>query len=223
MSRSPFDPTFGELPQSLLVFPLAGALMLPGGRLPLNVFEPRYLALTRDALKGDRLIGMVQPREGEASGPAEKAPPALYPLGCIGRIVAFSETEDGRYHIVLMGLVRFDIKREIEGINGYRRVTPDYAPYASDLEPAVDGSVDRARLLESLRVYFKLHDIEADWKSLEGAGDERLVTTLAMACPFAPSEQQALLVAPDLAARSRVVMSLLEMATLGGAGGVARH
>ena len=223
MSRSRFDPTFAELPRTLPIFPLAGALLLPGGRLPLNIFEPRYLAMTRDALAGERLVGMVQPLPGEESGPAEKAPPALYPLGCVGRIVAFSETEDGRYHIVLSGLLRFDIAREIEEANGYRRVEADYRPYASDLAPAADGAVERNALFEALRGYFKRQGVDADWKSLEGAGDERLVTTLAMACPFAPSEQQALLAAPDLAARAHVVMSLLEMATQGSDAGEARH
>jgi Lon protease-like protein len=225
MSRSPFDPMFAELPKALPIFPLAGALLLPGGRLPLNVFEPRYLAMTRDALLGDRLIGMVQPRPGEESGPAEKAPPAIYPLGCVGRIVSFNETEDGRYHIVLMGLLRFNVASEIETFNGYRRVVADFAPYAHDLAPAADGAIERKELFETLRVYFKRHGVDADWKSLESAGDERLVTTLAMACPFAPSEQQALLAAPDLAARGRVVLSLLAMAmaTPGGDGGEARH
>lgn len=223
MSRGPFDPTIEQLPRVLPIFPLTGALLLPGGKLPLNIFEPRYLAMTRDALKSDRLIGMVQPQEGEESGPVERTPPAVYRLGCTGRITAFSETDDGRYQIILSGLCRFDIVEEIESINGYRRVIPDFAPYYNDLRKAPEGVVDRKRLLASLRSYFKLQKIQADWSSIEAASDEHLITTLAMVCPFEPSEKQALLESPDLAERSRIMTALLEMVVLGNKAGEARH
>ena len=219
MSRNPFDPTIEQLPKTLPIFPLGGVLLLPGGNLPLNVFEPRYLEMTRDALKSDRLIGMVQPREGQEAAPA----PEVYRLGCAGRITEFSETDDGRYLITLSGLCRFDISEELPTIGGYRRVAPDFAPYYDDFKEAPDGSIDRKRLIASLRVYFRLENIEADWKAIETARDERLVTTLAMLCPFAPSEKQALLECPDLAERGRVLTALFEMAALGRGGGEARH
>lgn len=223
MSRGPFDPTIEQLPRVLPIFPLGGVLLLPGGKLPLNIFEPRYLAMTRAVLKSDRLIGMVQPQEGQESGPDERTPPAVYRLGCAGRIASFSETDDGRYHITLSGLCRFDIVEEIETVNGYRRVIPDFAPYYDDLKKAPEGVVDRKRLLDSLRGYFKFQNIQADWKAIEAASDERLITTLAMVCPFEPSEKQALLESPDLAERSRIMTALLEMAVLGNKAGEARH
>jgi len=219
MSRSPFDPSIDQLPRTLPIFPLSGALLLPGGRLPLNVFEPRYLAMVQDSLKGARTIGMVQPREGE-----EKAPtPAVYRLGCAGRIVAFDETDDGRYHIALSGLCRFDIAEELPLEHGYRRVVPDFSPYHDDFTAAADGAIERERLIAAVRTYFKLHSIDADWKAIEAASEERLVTTLAMACPFEPSEKQALLEARDLAERGRVMTTLFEMAVLGRRSGEARH
>ena len=219
MSRSPFDPTIEQLPRALPIFPLSGALLLPGGRLPLNIFEPRYLAMIQDALKGERTIGMVQPREGEEKAPA----PALYRLGCAGRIVSFDETDDGRYHIALSGLCRFEIVEELALTNGYRRVVPDFSPYYDDFKEPPDGTIERKHLIECVRAYFKLQSINADWKAIEAASDERLVTTLAMACPFEPSEKQALLEARDLAERVRVMTALFEMAVLGRRSGEARH
>ena len=219
MSRSPFDPTIEQLPGTLPIFPLTGVLLLPGGSLPLNIFEPRYLEMTRDALKADRLIGMVQPRDGQAEAPV----PEVYPLGCTGRITEFSETDDGRYLIQLSGLCRFGIREELPTVGGYRRVVPDFAPYYDDFKEAPDGAVDRKRLFGSLRVYFRLQNIQADWKAMETARDERLVTTLAMLCPFAPSEKQALLECRDLAERGRVLIALFEMAAIGRGGGEARH
>jgi Lon protease-like protein len=219
MSRSPFDPPIEQLPKPLAIFPLSGALLLPGGKLPLNVFEPRYLAMTQDALKGDRMIGMVQPREGQD----KIAVPELFRLGCVGRITSFSETDDGRYQIVLSGLCRFEIAEEIEPQNGYRRVVPDYSRYYGDFKEAADGVIDRKRLMQVLRAYFKIQKIQADWKAIEGASDERLVTTLAMVCPFEPSEKQALLQSQDLRERGRVMTALFEMAVLGSKSGEARH
>ena len=219
MSRSPFDPTIEQLPRTLPLFPLTGVLLLPGGRLPLNIFEPRYLEMTRDALKADRIIGMVQPREGQEKARA----PEVYRLGCAGRITEFSESDDGRYLITLSGLCRFDIREELPMVGGYRRVAPDFSPYYHDFADAPDGIVDRARLIAATRVYFRLHNIEADWKAIETARDERIVTTLAMLCPFAPSEKQALLECRGLADRGRVLITLFEMAAVGTGGGEARH
>ena len=219
MTRGGFDPGFGTLPATLPIFPLPGALLLPRGRLPLNIFEPRYLNMTRDALASDRLIGMIQP----SGDPAGAAPP-LYRTGCAGRITAFSETDDGRYLITLTGLCRFDLVREVPAVGGYRRVLADFAPYAADLATATEISIDRDRLVNALRAYFIRRDIAADWDAIAETPDEGLVTSLAMLCPFEPSEKQALLQSPDLTERGRVLTALIEMALLGNdAGDAARH
>jgi uncharacterized protein len=218
MSRSLFDPPVGQFPVALPLFPLSGTVLLPGGKLPLNIFEPRYLAMIGDALKSERMIGMVQPREGQ-----EKAQnPSVYRTGCVGRITSFAETDDGRYLVTLSGLCRFDIAEELEPQHGYRRVRVDFAPYRADLEEAPDGAIDRRRLLDSLRAYFKAQAIKADWKAIEESSDERLVSTLAMVCPFQPNEKQALLESPDLIARGRTMIAILDMASLGH-GGELRH
>jgi Lon protease-like protein len=218
MTRLPFDPVFEELPAVLPVFPLPGALLLPGGRLPLNIFEPRYLAMVRDALAGARLIGMIQPsEEAEDVGAA-----ALYTTGCAGRIVAFSETEDGRYLITLAGLVRFEVARELEPQGGYRRVEPDFAPWRGDLDED-PGDIDRARLFEALHGYFEATGIEGDWSAMEETGDEALVASLAMACPFDPREKQALLEAPTLPERARTMTTILRMAAHDGGAAALHH
>ena len=217
MTRSVFDPVFAELPRILPIFPLPGALLLPGGRLPLNIFEPRYLAMVRDAVAGARLIGMIQPRETAADvGAAE-----IYDTGCVGRITAFDETDDGRYLITLAGLVRFDVEDELSLENGYRRVVPDYRRFAADL--GQDPSrINRAHLLETLETYFAATGIESDWEAIEATADEPLVTSLAMACPFAAPEKQALLESMTLRERVEAMTAIMEM-TSHAAGEGARH
>ena len=214
MSRSPFEPSFAQLPATLPIFPLTGVLLLPGGRLPLNIFEPRYLAMTRDALAAARMIGMVQPQDGQG----DAGVPPVYRSGCAGRMTAWSETDDGRYLVTLAGVARFDIAEELPRERLYRRVVPDWAPYRGDL--AEDGrslaAAERSRLLAAIKPFFQRHGISADWKAIEASADERLVTTLAMACPFAPGEKQALLEAKDGAERARLLTALMEMAALGG-------
>ena len=220
MAGTGFTPSFAELPTTLAIFPLTGVLLLPRGKLPLNIFEPRYLNMTRDALAGHRMIGMVQPCADEPGNDA----PAVYATGCAGRITSFNETEDGRFLITLTGVARFDIGTEVETIRGYRRVTPDWTRFKSDLAETGDAAVDRPRLLNGLQAFFKLHSITADWEAITSTPDERLVTSLAMICPFAPSEKQALLEAADLAERSRVMTALIEMAVLRRPDGdAARH
>ena len=217
-----FHPSFTELPASLPIFPLTGVLLLPRGKLPLNIFEPRYLAMTRDALAADRMIGMVQPSAEEQPGTA----PPVYGTGCAGRITTFSETEDGRFLITLTGVARFEIASEVATLRGYRRVVPRWERFKADLaEPSGEAAVDRQRLLNGLRAFFKLHSITADWSAIEETPNERLVTSLAMICPFAPSEKQALLEASDLTERSRVMTALIEMAVLRrpADGDAARH
>jgi len=223
------DPRNAELPATLPIFPLTGVLLLPRGKLPLNIFEPRYLAMVRDALAGDRMIGMVQPREDDPStltgGAPPDATPALYPTGCAGRISAFSEAEEGRFHITLTGVCRFAIRAELPTLRGYRRVVPDWERYKSDLAGADETIVDRPRLFTALKALFALNGVSADWDSMTATPDEPLVTSLAMICQFAPSEKQALLEAPGLAERSRVITELVEMAVFGRpeSGEAARH
>ncbi|HWG79342.1 MAG TPA: LON peptidase substrate-binding domain-containing protein [Stellaceae bacterium] len=215
MSRSPFAPDFAQLPKTLPIFPLTGVLLLPGGHLPLNIFEPRYLAMTRDALAEARMIGMVQPTEGQG----DAGDPPVYRRGCAGRMTAWSETDDGRYLITLAGVARFDITEELpRNERLYRRVVPDWSPYEGDLaeESAPLAAAERERLLAAIKPFFDRHGITADWKAVEASADERLVTTLAMVCPFASGEKQALLDAKDALERARLLTALMEMAALGG-------
>ncbi|MBW6400308.1 LON peptidase substrate-binding domain-containing protein [Roseomonas sp. HJA6] len=205
-----FHPRFAELPEEIAVFPLSGALLLPQGRLPLNVFEPRYLAMTLDSLARGRMFGMVQP---DARLPAGATGPGLYAIGCLGRLTSFSETEDGRLLITLTGLIRFRIAEELPlAPGGYRRVRADYGSYAGDL--ATDPgptACDRAALLAALRPYFRARGIEANWEAVEQTADAMLVTTLSMVCPFEASEKQALLEAADTTERARTLVTLLRM------------
>ena len=210
-----------ELPSVLPIFPLAGVLLLARGRLPLNIFEPRYLAMTRDALGGERLIGMVQPTDPRVVGDN----PPVYPTGCAGRITSFSETDDGRFLIGLTGVSRFRIREELPLLRGYRRVVPDWREFTRDLESEEQSGFDRDRLLRGLRTYFQHHKIEADWDAITSVPGERLVTSIAMVCPFEPNEKQALLEALDLDERARLLTAIIEMAALNPSsdGAAPRH
>ena len=198
------------LPSILPIFPLTGVLLLPRGRLPLNIFEPRYLAMTRDALAGERLIGMVQPSDPRAAGDN----PPVYSIGCAGRITSFSETDDGRFLITLTGISRFRFREELPLLEGYRRVVPEWREFAHDLNDDDEPGFDRDRMLRGLRAYFQHHRIEADWDAITSVPGERLVTSIAMICPFEPSEKQALLEAPNLDERARLLTAMVEMAAL---------
>src|ERR1700730_400038 len=216
------------LPQILPIFPLTGVLLLPRGRLPLNIFEPRYLAMTRDALRGERLIGMVQPSDPQQDNRGGGAAnPPVYPTGCAGRITAFAETDDGRYLITLPGLSRSRIRDELPLLAGYRRVVPDWQPFAQDLDAPSATGFDRERFIRGLKEFFAQRQISADWEAIDKAAGEYLITSLAMLCPFAPSEKQALLAAADLDERARLLIALVEMAaikpTTGEASGATRH
>jgi uncharacterized protein len=215
MAGGPFDPTFEDLPREIPIFPLNGALLLPHGRLPLNVFEPRYLAMTRDALSGPRMIGMIQPENPDDEGGVR---PPVYRTGCTGRIVQFAETPDGRYMITLAGLIRFDVESELAMKDGYRRVVADYARWRTDMEDSLE-KVDRDRLLGALKRFLERQKIGADWSAIEKAPDEQLVNALAMMVPFGPNEKQALLEAPDLVTRCDTMIALLEMAVAAGGAG----
>ena len=220
MAKGPFDPGFDALPRVISIFPLTGVLLLPGGVLPLNIFEPRYLAMVRDALATEtRIIGMIQPRvpdlddnRGAGGSAVGDERPDIYRTGCAGRITGFNESSDGRYILSLTGLCRFDIGEEMADKDGYRRVLADYRTYRDDLGGAPEPDIDRARLLTIVRAYFDNQGIGLDWDSVEAANDERLVTSLAMTCPFGPNERQALLEAPGTTERAAIVTTLLEMA-----------
>lgn len=199
---------FNSLPDVIPVFPLEGAVVLPKARLPLNIFEPRYLAMVDEALKAPhRLIGMVQPRE---DGPN----PALYKIGCAGRITSLSETEDGRYLIALTGQLRFRILEEVEGFTPYRRMKIDWTAFRGDLSASRGHAMqekDRERFLALLRRYFDAAQLSADWDSLSRADEETLINAISMLCPFSPQEKQALLEAPTLSDRHRDLRALMEI------------
>jgi hypothetical protein len=210
MSEAPDPREARPLPEILPIFPLNGVLLLPRGRLPLNIFEPRYLAMTSDALGSERMIGMIQPNDPAVPG----MNPPVYPVGCAGRLTSFSETDDGRYLITLTGVSRFRIREELPLLRGYRRVVPDWEEFASDRGPAGRLNFERARLIAGLRNFFEQRSISVDWDAIEKAPSEYLVTSIAMACPFAPSEKQALLEAADLDARAELLTALVEMAAI---------
>jgi Lon protease-like protein len=215
--RNPFDPSFERLPDTLPIFPLSGVLLLPGGKLPLNVFEPRYLAMIFDSLAGHRMIGMVQPvQPGGYAGDgmaSDDGSPKVHQVGCAGRIVSFNETEDGRLLLALSGVSRFQITRELDvAQGGYRRVSALFSPYRADLD-YIDELValDRERLIAGLAAFFRGKNLSTDWDAVKNADDLNLVNSLSMALPFGPAEKQALLEAPDTSARAKLLVAFLEM------------
>ena len=216
-------PRLEELPAEFPVFPLPGALLLPQGKLPLNIFERRYLAMVEDALASGRVIGMIQPDEAR---PATPNGPALYRVGCLGRLSSFSETDDGRYLITLSGMIRFAVVVELEMQRGYRRVRADLARFRADMERRAAGpgaaAIDRDGMVDALRAYFEVRGFHANWDAINEMPDAALVVTLAMVCPFEPPEKQALLEAPTAADRADTLLTLLRMgahvADSGGAG-----
>jgi len=183
--------------------------LLPGGKLPLNIFERRYLARFEDCMSEGRVVGMIQPDELR---PATPSGPALYRVGCVGRLSSFSETDDGRMLVTLTGLIRFTIKVELEMQRGYRRVRADLARFRADLDEASPtGDLDRDGLVDALRAYFATRGFDANWEAIDEMPDEALISTLAMVCPFDPAEKQALLEAPDTANRASTLLTLLRM------------
>ena len=206
-----FNPA--DLPDTIPVFPLPGALLLPRARLPLHIFEPRYLAMLDDTMKtSHRLIGMIQPREAPKGGTRR-----LHSIGCAGRLTAFSETEDGRYMITLTGISRFRIKSEVEGFTPYIRCDVDWSGFERDLGGAEqDAGFDRDCLLAVLSRYFEAHNLSTDWNSLKEAEDELLINSLSMLCPFDSEDKQALLEAPSLSTRRETLVTLIEFALRGG-------
>lgn len=202
-----------DLPGTIPIFPLPGALMLPRARLPLHLFEPRYLQMLDDTLKtSHRLIGMVQ--SFEVPGTGERR---LHSIGCAGRLTQFSETEDGRYMITLSGMSRFRIQQEVTGFTPYRRCDVSWDGFGADLGPTeTDKGFDRESFLNLLSRYFSAMDLSTDWESLSEADDELLINSLSMLCPFDPEEKQALLEAPSLTTRRETLVTLLEFALAAG-------
>ncbi len=211
----------GPLPEIIPIFPLIGVLLLPRGRLPLNIFEPRYLAMVFDSLAGHRMIGMVQPiQPGGFAGdglPSEDGRPKVHQVGCAGRIVSFSEAEDGRLLLALSGICRFRIGHELEPAHGgYRRVSAIFSNFRADLDQADDAAeLDRERLMAGLSAFFRARNLSTDWEAVKKAGDVNLVTSLSMVLPFGPAEKQALLEASDTSSRAKLLVAFLEMAAFG--------
>lgn len=211
MTPTPMLTKAEDLPDILPIFPLAGVVLLPTGRLPLNIFEQRYLAMVDEAMGRKRLIGMVQPTgQTEPDGK-----PQIFNVGCAGRIHSFNETEDGRFLIGLHGVCRFRIREETGMLNGFRRVRPYWEEFLDDLnEPNKQAQIDRDKLQKHMKCYFKLQGVAGDWDMIEKTDDARLITSLAMICPFSPSEKQALLEAKNTEERCRLLTTLMDMALL---------
>ena len=198
-----------DLPQIIPVFPLEGALLLPRGDLPLNIFEPRYLRMVDDAIRGDRIIGMIQPVDGNQEG--EDTTPSLLACGCAGRISAFGESGDGRYLLTLTGVARFRVLEELSAATPYRQCRVDYSEFAVDFLPGEgEDEVDRAGVLKTLRDFADSHGLSVDWRGIDAAPNDALVNALAMMSPFGAREKQALLEAVDLKTRAEVLIAIAE-------------
>jgi Lon protease-like protein len=200
----------GDLADVIPVFPLPGALLLPRGQMPLNIFEPRYLAMIDDALRsGLRLIGMIQP---DPAHPGPESKPNLYKVGCVGRITQIAETGDGRYLLQLTGVARFRIEAELEVTTPYRQCRVTYAPFAGDfIARKGEAEVDRESLLHALSEFLEANNLKADWEGIENAPNEALVNALAMMSPYGTAEKQALLEAPDLKTRAEILVAVTEI------------
>ena len=200
----------GDLADVIPIFPLPGALLLPRGQMPLNIFEPRYLAMIDDALRsGHRLIGMIQP---DTAHPGSEEKPNLFKIGCVGRITQIAETGDGRYLIQLTGVARFRIEAELSVTTPYRQCRVAYAPFADDFVARKgEDEVDRESLLRALSAFLKANDLKADWEGIENAPNEALVNALAMMSPYGAAEKQALLEAPDLKTRAEILVAMTEI------------
>jgi Lon protease-like protein len=199
-----------DLPEVIPVFPLPGALLLPRGQMPLNIFEPRYLAMVDDSLRdGHRLIGMIQP---DPAHPGTPEKPGLFKVGCLGRITQLAETGDGRYLLQLTGVARFRVEEELKVATLYRQCRATTVPFADDfVARRGEDKVDRKALLETLESFLKANNLKTDWQGVENAPNEALVNALAMMSPYGPAEKQAMLEAPDLKTRAEILIAVTEM------------
>src|SRR5262249_16315562 len=200
-----------DLPQTIPVFPLPGALLLPRGQMPLNIFEPRYLAMVDDALRdGHRLIGMIQP---DAAHSQNEERPALFRVGCVGRITQLAESGDGRYILELTGIARFRVIEEMTVLTQYRQCRVEYCPLIDDFRARRgEEAVNREALLAVLTDFLKANNLKVDWEGVEAAPNEALVNALAMMSPYGPAEKQAMLEAPDLKTRAEILIAVTQMA-----------
>ena len=202
-----------DLPSVIPVFPLAGALLLPRGQLPLNIFEPRYLQMVDDAIRGERIIGMIQPapESEETIRPSDNPP--LLEVGCAGRITSYAETPDGRLVITLTGIARFRIVNELEAMTPYRQCEVAWDDYLDDLKPGEgEKEVSRDRLIEVLQQYLEAYELQADWRAIKASSNENLVNSLCTISPYGPKEKQALLEAKTLEDRNQMLIALTEIA-----------
>lgn len=214
------EPKKAILPEELPAFSMSGAILLPFAHLSLNIYEPHYKAMVDDVLGQGRLLGIIQPTSDDEK--TEK--PAFYNVGSVGKIMSFSETDDGRYLLDIVGLCRFKVIEELPEKNGYRRIKPDWQKYLGDMSLAQNYDFDRARLTTVLRTYFKTHGVSADWNVVQNTTSEELISSLAMICPLATNEKQALLETETFQSRVALLITLLEMATLRqDEGDTARH
>ena len=199
-----------DLPQTIPVFPLPGALLLPRGQMPLNIFEPRYLAMIDDSMRdGHRMIGMIQP---DPSHPGSEDKPTLYKTGCVGRITQLAESGDGRYLIQLTGIARFHLQEELEVSTAYRQCRVNYVPFIDDFTARKgEDAVDRKAVLDALTSFLKANNLKTDWEGIENAPNEALVNALAMMSPYGPAEKQALLEAPDLKTRAEILVAVTQI------------
>lgn len=200
----------GDLPEVIPVFPLPGALLLPRGQMPLNIFEPRYLEMVDDAFRdGHRLIGMIQP---DLAHTKNEAHPALFRVGCVGRITQLAESGDGRYILELTGVSRFKVVEELSVLTPYRQCKVDMFPFVDDFTARKgEDEVDRAALLTALTDFLKINNLKVDWEGIESAPNEALVNALAMMSPYGPPEKQAMLEAPDLKTRAEILVAVTQM------------
>ena len=206
-----FNKVFEELPETLPLFPLSKVLLLPRAKLPLNLFENKYLHMLDYALANGRSIGMIQPTEKKKDLKSKKEP-SLYSIGCAGYITAFSQTNDNRYEIILKGLCRFELKSELNLMNGFRRGKVLWKPFRSDFEPLVlKNKEKRSVFIENLKLYLEKMSINADWEAIEVSSDEDLINSISMGCPFDVNEKQALLQAQSLDERADILISLMKM------------
>jgi uncharacterized protein len=197
-----------DLPKSIPLLPLSGALLLPRTDLPLNIFEPRYLLMIEEAMAGHRIIGIIQPQEGQ-----ESETPKLEKIGCAGRITSYSETDDGRLVITLTGVSRFELKKELKVPTPYRQAAISFKPFEIDFVHEKGArNVNREQLIEAFRHYLEANNMSADWNEVQSVSTEILVNTLSLLAPYPPREKQALLEAPDLKSRADVLVALTEIA-----------
>jgi Lon protease-like protein len=204
-----------DLPENIPVFPLPGALLLPRGQMPLNIFEPRYLAMVDDSMRdGHRLIGMIQPDPShpDSAHPGPQDKPTLFKVGCVGRITQLAETGDGRYLLQLTGVARFRVEEELNVATLYRQCRVTTVPFANDfIARKGEDKVDRKAVLDALTAFLKANNLKTDWDGIEKAPNEALVNALAMMSPYGTAEKQAMLEAPDLQARAEILIAVTEM------------